>query len=71
MPSIKIQENVSAPLHLFVSARHAPQIPNQNKPIHQLPDIEFIEALRCYNRYSKIDLAKCRIDVNLDRNSAG
>lgn len=43
------QQNAPTPLHLFVSARHAPQMPNQNKPIHQLPDIEFIEALRCYN----------------------
>lgn len=43
------QQNAPTPSHLFVSARHAPHIPNQNKPIHQLPDIEFIEALRCYN----------------------
>jgi medium-chain acyl-[acyl-carrier-protein] hydrolase len=43
------QQNAPTPLHLFVSARHAPQIPSKNKPIHQLPDIEFIEALRCYN----------------------
>ena len=37
------------PLHLFVSGSRAPQIPDPDSPIHQLPDAEFIEALRRFN----------------------
>ena len=36
------------PLHLFVSGRRAPQIPDL-QPIHQLPKALFIEQLRRYN----------------------
>jgi medium-chain acyl-[acyl-carrier-protein] hydrolase len=33
------------PTHLFVSGRGAPQIPDPDPPIHQLPDAEFMEEL--------------------------
>lgn len=34
------------PLHLFVSGRRAPQIPNLEPPIHTLPESAFLEELR-------------------------
>lgn len=37
------------PIHLFVSARLAPQIPNLKPPVHVLPDFEFKEELRRLN----------------------
>ncbi|MBW4678528.1 MAG: thioesterase II family protein [Microcoleus vaginatus WJT46-NPBG5] len=37
------------PLHLFVSGRQAPQIPDSNPPIHALPEPAFLEELRRYN----------------------
>ena len=37
------------PLHLFVSGRRAPQVPDDNDPIHDLPEAEFIEKLRELN----------------------
>ncbi|WP_414514280.1 thioesterase II family protein [Nostoc sp. PCC 9305] len=36
------------PVHLFVSARRAPQLPSTESPIHQLPEAAFIEKLRRY-----------------------
>ena len=41
--------NAPTPFHLFVSACRAPQIPNPNPSIHQLPEPEFLEAIRAYN----------------------
>ena len=38
-----------SPMHLFVSGRRAPQIPDAGPPIHTLPDSEFIEELRRLN----------------------
>lgn len=35
-----------APLHLFVSACRAPQLPRVEPPAHRLPDAAFIERLR-------------------------
>lgn len=35
-----------SPVHLFVSARRPPQIPNPDPPIHTLPEAEFVEELR-------------------------
>lgn len=35
-----------SPVHLFVSARRPPQIPNPNPPIHTLLEAEFVEELR-------------------------
>jgi medium-chain acyl-[acyl-carrier-protein] hydrolase len=37
------------PRHLFVSGRRAPQIPDRASPIHQLPEIEFVEEIRRLN----------------------
>jgi medium-chain acyl-[acyl-carrier-protein] hydrolase len=37
------------PLHLFVSGRRAPQVPDREDPIHALPEPEFIEKLRELN----------------------
>lgn len=37
------------PLHLFVSGRRAPQIPDTEEPIHALPEPEFIKKLRELN----------------------
>jgi surfactin synthase thioesterase subunit len=34
------------PLHLFVAGRRAPDVPPREKPIHDLPEPEFIEELR-------------------------
>jgi medium-chain acyl-[acyl-carrier-protein] hydrolase len=33
------------PVHLFVSGRRAPQIPNPNSPVHSLPEPEFKKEL--------------------------
>ena len=38
-----------APLHLFVSGHSAPQVPNTDPAIHQLPDPEFIKKLDSLN----------------------
>ncbi|MEM9903516.1 MAG: thioesterase II family protein [Cyanobacteria bacterium P01_D01_bin.44] len=38
-----------SPIHLFVSGRRAPQIPDSAPPIHTLPDADFIEELRRLN----------------------
>jgi len=37
------------PARLFVSAARAPQIPPRHRPLHALPDREFLEELRCLN----------------------
>ncbi|MEP0817587.1 thioesterase II family protein [Trichocoleus sp. FACHB-46] len=34
------------PVHLFVSGSRAPQLPNLRSPLHQLPEVEFVAALR-------------------------
>lgn len=38
-----------SPVHLFISGRHAPQIPESKPPIHHLPKPEFINELRSLN----------------------
>ncbi len=38
-----------SPVHLFVSGRQAPQIPDSTQPIHALPEPEFKEELRRLN----------------------
>ncbi len=43
------REQGLAPMHLFVSGHRAPQIPDPNPPIHQLPETAFIEKLRKLN----------------------
>lgn len=37
------------PLHLFASGHRAPQVPDDDPPIYNLPDQEFIEELRQFN----------------------
>jgi medium-chain acyl-[acyl-carrier-protein] hydrolase len=37
------------PLHVFVSARRAPQVPPREEPIHDLPEPEFLARLRELN----------------------
>lgn len=37
------------PVHLFFSGRGAPDLPNREKPIHQLPEEEFVNHIRNYN----------------------
>jgi len=37
------------PKHLIVSGTKAPQAPLRRKPIHALPDLQFIEELKKYN----------------------
>src|SRR5262245_40590829 len=43
------QQHYPSPLHLFVSACRAPQIPRSSRPIYQLERSSFIEALRQLN----------------------
>jgi medium-chain acyl-[acyl-carrier-protein] hydrolase len=45
---LRLEYNI-IPVHLFVSGRRAPQIPNQKPPIHALPEALFIEELRRLN----------------------
>jgi medium-chain acyl-[acyl-carrier-protein] hydrolase len=37
------------PVHLFISAASAPHIPDTKPPIHNLPQIDFLEELRRFN----------------------
>ena len=43
------RQNDPNPAHLFVSGNRAPQIPDPDPPIHQLPEEEFVEDLRRFN----------------------
>lgn len=43
------ERQLPTPLHLFVSARRAPQIPKPKSPVHQLPDPAFVESVRRYS----------------------
>ncbi|HEY0385456.1 MAG TPA: thioesterase domain-containing protein, partial [Pyrinomonadaceae bacterium] len=42
-------EKRQMPVHLFVSARHAPQLPDPEPPIYDLPEAELKEELRNLN----------------------
>jgi len=37
------------PIHLFVSGRRAPQIPDTDPPIHELPEAKFVEEVIRFN----------------------
>jgi surfactin synthase thioesterase subunit len=39
----------AGPLHLFVSARRAPQLAEPNPPMHQLPEADFVDRLKEFN----------------------
>jgi medium-chain acyl-[acyl-carrier-protein] hydrolase len=43
------RQHAPTPLHLLVSARAAPQVPNLDPPIHGYPDPSFIRELRRFN----------------------
>ncbi|MGB9180699.1 MAG: thioesterase II family protein [Pyrinomonadaceae bacterium] len=43
------REQCPQPLHLFISSRWAPQIPDPRPPLHNLPEEEFIAELRRLN----------------------
>lgn len=43
------KQQMPLPAHLFISAFRAPQLPDKDPPIHQLPDVEFIHELKRFN----------------------
>ena len=43
------RQQAALPLHLFVSGRRAPQMPQRTKEMHRLPDAQFVDELRNYN----------------------
>ncbi len=43
------REDGPRPLHLFVSSHSAPQIPDCEPPIHDLPESEFVDRIRSLN----------------------
>jgi medium-chain acyl-[acyl-carrier-protein] hydrolase len=45
---LRREYNIS-PVHLFVSGRRAPQMPDPDSPIHALPEAAFIQELRRLN----------------------
>jgi medium-chain acyl-[acyl-carrier-protein] hydrolase len=44
-----VRRQAPLPVHLLLSGRPAPQIPNDEPRIHGLPDEQFIEGVRRYN----------------------
>lgn len=46
------RQNMTQPLHLFASGHRAPQIPDPDPPLYQLPDAEFVKEMR--ERYNGI-----------------
>ena len=55
------RQKAPCPIQLFVSGSRAPQIPNPDPPIHQLPDVEFIEELSRFNGTPKAVLANLEL----------
>ncbi len=45
----RLQSAGRPPRHLFVSAHRAPHLPESRPPLHQLPQEEFVQALRRFN----------------------
>ncbi len=45
----RLREQGQSPVHLFVSASRAPQLVREDRPIHVLPDHEFMDELRRLN----------------------
>lgn len=43
------RQALAGPQHLFVSGHRAPQLPGKKRPIHQLPDEEFIRSVGEFN----------------------
>ncbi|GAX38382.1 thioesterase II family protein [Nodularia sp. NIES-3585] len=50
-----------SPVHLFISGRRAPQIPDLDPPIHALPEAEFIEELGRLNGTPKAVLENAEL----------
>jgi medium-chain acyl-[acyl-carrier-protein] hydrolase len=44
-----LTNNTLTPTHLFISASRAPHLPTRRRPLHDLPEDEFIEELRLLN----------------------
>ncbi len=44
-----LDNGLPAPAHLFVSGRGAPHLPSRDKPIHQLPEKEFVAEIRKFD----------------------
>ncbi|ELR97095.1 type I polyketide synthase [Gloeocapsa sp. PCC 73106] len=42
-------QNLLSPCHLFVSSKRSPQLPDLDRPIHRLPEAEFIEKVKEFN----------------------
>lgn len=55
------KEQLAQPLHLFVSGRRAPQIPNFGPRLYDLPTPEFIAALRQRNYVRQEILERTRL----------
>ncbi|WP_305883644.1 thioesterase II family protein [Chroococcidiopsis sp. CCNUC1] len=55
------REQHPLPLHLFVSGQRSPQIPDPDRPIHALPDSEFLDELRRYNGTPEAVLANTEL----------
>ncbi|MCW6050908.1 thioesterase II family protein [Lyngbya sp. CCAP 1446/10] len=55
------QEYNQSPLHLFVSAHRAPQVPDRDPPIHALPEAEFLRQLCRYNGTPKAVLENAEL----------
>lgn len=55
------REGVDQPVHLFVSGRRAPQVPDASPHIYDLPSPEFVEALRQRNYVRQEILARARL----------
>lgn len=43
------RQNCFGPIHLFVSGRRAPQLPDPDPPIHRLPEAAFVYELKRLN----------------------
>lgn len=51
----------TGPLHLLVSAHHAPNLPSPLTPIHALPEKEFVSELQRYNGIPEAVLAHAEL----------
>lgn len=40
------RQRMQSPAHLFISGNRAPQLPDPDPPVHQLPESEFVEEIR-------------------------
>ncbi|HEY9629844.1 MAG TPA: alpha/beta fold hydrolase [Coleofasciculaceae cyanobacterium] len=55
------QNHDLCPTHLFISGHRAPHIPDQDLPIHALPQAEFLDTLRRYNGTPEIILQNAEL----------